>query len=550
MTKGLDMQRNLVCTIVGALTLLMLAGPQAAGQTGKAQTDAAVIIKLLRDADPEVRYNALNSTAALRANAKEIAPDVIRLLKDPKADIRARALAALTTMQNAMPDLGKQFPESVPPVIQLLSDRDPADKFRLVPRNAANLLDKLGPLAKAAVPELLKIAVDKNEGAPLRVASIQALGSIGEATPDVVAGLSKLLDDPTGTNPSYPTVGGAANSALGRFKSQPEAASIFLVRLHNGDDQQRASAARGLGTAAFGSLVAEKALLEVLDDKSELVQRAALSSLEGINETYAFFFRNNVTSAANTQKQEALLSEIKDDPERRERLAKISAAQFRLGNKIGPARVNALKRLVKLDARDSLPLLKTEFANLKKEVVYLERADLRLQLIATLAAWLPEKEAIPFLIAVDTDQGEAPKARFRAAVLLCERGDKVSVAHIVKQHSAAAAKIDPLIPVDELQNLLKDRKRYLLDNDFEGRKPVSPEELLAIERGIQLAQHFYASRNEGEVRSLALTKIHLNQGAIESMHFRVTGSAQWWSFELRKKGDYWLPCNFYMTGIA
>ena len=202
-----------------------------------------------------------------------------------------------------------------------------------------------------------------------------------------------------------------------------------------------------------------------------------------------------------------------------------------------------------MDARDCVPMLKEQFAKLEKKTVYLERRDLRMQLLIALAAWLPDKEAVPFLIGVDSDADEAPQVRFRAAVLLCERGDVQSVSHIVKQHFAEAKKTKPLITVETLQESLQDRQLFLSDREFDGLKAVGPDELAEIHRGIQLAQHFYELQRRGAIRNLSLAKVRLDQGKIESIQFHLTVPSEGWSFELRKKGDRWLPCSFRMEHI-
>ena len=122
----------------------------------------------------------------------------------------------------------------------------------------------------------------------------------------------------------------------------------------------------------------QPALLELLEDKSAVVQKAALSSLEGINDTYAFFFRNNVSSREIDEKRLALFQEIRRNADRKAPFAKILAAQVRLGEGNHPRRTEALRGLVELDARDYVPMLKEQFSQLEKKTVYLERGDLRI----------------------------------------------------------------------------------------------------------------------------------------------------------------------------
>ncbi|MEX2142619.1 MAG: HEAT repeat domain-containing protein [Pirellulales bacterium] len=544
------MHVRFICGVaIGLAAVLFLAGTTTAQQGNGQGPTLEELAGRLRDGDFGARLRTLNYIGAMKPHAKEIAPDVIRLLKDPNYRVRAGAANALGNLQNALPDLGKQFPECVPQLIRMLSDKDPEDQHQLVRRFAAYALRALGESSKAAVPGLLKIASNKDDNVSVRAEAVQALGEIGQASPEVVAALVKLLDDPARINEHYPTIGSTASSALGRFKANADAAHVLIERLELTDAQERAAAAAALGTTGFGMPEAEDALLELLDDKSTAVQKAALSSLEGINDTYAFFFRHNVVSSAVTEKRRALLQEIGHDAVRKAPVGKILAAQIRLGEGHQPKRADALRLLVEIDAREYLPMLKEQFNKLEKKTVYLEGGDLRLQLLITLAAWLPDKEAVPFLIGVDTDADETPQVRFRAAILLCERGDAVSVSHIVKQHLAEAEKVKSLVTIETLQKSLEDRRLFFFDQDFEGRKAVGPDELKNIYRGIQFAQYFYGLQRREAIRDLSLSKIRLHEGKIESMHFRMTVPSEGWSFELRKKGDWWLPCSFRMEYI-
>jgi HEAT repeat protein len=545
------MRLTFICgMVVGFVAALLMEGTTTAAQKAGKDPSLEELVDRLQDSDSGVRLKALSYIGAMKPYPKEIAPHVIRLLEDPHYHVRAGAANALGNLQNALPDLGRRFPESVPQLIRMLSDRDPEDKHQLVRRWAAYALRHLGPASKAAVPELLKIAADKKEMASVRTEAVQALGDIGHAPPAVVATLVKLLDDPARINENYPSIGSTAHYSLGRLGAKAEVARpVFIQRLRLADSQQRRAAATALGTVGFGSPEVEEALLELLDDKSALVQKAALSSLEGINETYAFFFRHNVASREVDEKQQALLQEIRGDAARKARFAKLLAAQLRLGEGHHPRRVDALRRLVELDARDHLPMIKEEFAKLEKKTVYLERRDLRMQLLRALAAWLPDKEAVPFLIGVDSDAKEAPQVRFRAAVLLCERGDPQSVSYIVKQHFAEAKKVKPLITVEAMQKSLQDRQLFASDREFDRLKAVGPDELAGIHRGIQLAQHFYGLQRRGAIRDLSVAKVRTHEGKIESVHFRMSVPSEGWSLELRKKGDWWLPCNFRMESI-
>ena len=78
---------------------------------------------------------------------------------------------------------------------------------------------------------------------------------------------------------------------------------------------------------------------------------------------------------------------------------------------------------------------------------------------------------------------------------------------------------------------------------------VAPDELAAMQNGVQLAQHLFGLQGREAIQNVALTNVNVAQGTIESMHFRLSTASEGWSFELRKIGDWWLPCAFRMESI-
>jgi hypothetical protein len=104
-------------------------------------------------------------------------------------------------------------------------------------------------------------------------------------------------------------------------------------------------------------------------------------------------------------------------------------------------------------------------------------------------------------------------------VLLCERGDGQSVSHIIKQHLAEAKKVEALITVEALQKSLQDRQLFLADREFEGLKPVGPDELAGIHRGIQLGQHLYDLQRRGAIQDLCWLKSVCMRGESKACTF-------------------------------
>lgn len=205
-----------------------------------------------------------------------------------------------------------------------------------------------------------------------------------------------------------------------------------------------------------------------------------------------------------------------------------------------------------LDARDTLPAIKKEFERREKKTYFLEFGDLRLQLLRVLADWLPDNEATPFLMTVAENENESPQVRFRAVILLCERGDVPSLEYLETRYFLEAAKVEPLLTVETLEKSLKDRRLFAADQEFASFKLPGASELAELQEGIQLAQHFFAIQRRGAtapIQSVSPGKVRLRDGKIDRFQFYVNVPSESWQFELRKKGDRWLPCNFYMWAI-
>jgi hypothetical protein len=195
-------------------------------------------------------------------------------------------------------------------------------------------------------------------------------------------------------------------------------------------------------------------------------------------------------------------------------------------------------------------LIRSEFARQEKKTVYLEGHDLRLQMLRGLAAWLPKEDLVPFLIAVDSDVAEAPAVRFRAAVLLCERGDDpLSSVYLRKRHLPAAEKIKPLLSVDELRNAFRDRQRFESAEGFASLPSLPLEEITRVQKGVQVAQYLHGYKQGEEVRQLSVSKVIVKQQTMDSLQFALSTQSEGWRFELRRKGDQWLPTEFEMVAI-
>jgi HEAT repeat protein len=135
--------------------------------------------------------------------------------------------------------------------------------------HAASALGGIGPVAKDAVPGLVKLLHDPDEN--VRRAAADALGGIG---PAAVPGLAKLLHDPDGN------VRGYAASALSRIGPAAEAAVPALAAaLKDADAEVRwwvADALKAIGPASVPALTA------ALKDADAGMRRLVTSALQRI----------------------------------------------------------------------------------------------------------------------------------------------------------------------------------------------------------------------------------------------------------------------------
>ncbi len=140
-----------------------------------------------------------------------------QLQHPPEALARTKAAEALA-----------QYGESaVPPLRKLLHHRD-----AIVRDYACLALVRLGPVANAAVPDLIEIAGNREESDSLRDTAILALGQIGPAASTAVPVLQAALGEPR--PPSRRRV----VSALAAIAT-PEAVNILIELLQQGEPKEQ-----------------------------------------------------------------------------------------------------------------------------------------------------------------------------------------------------------------------------------------------------------------------------------------------------------------------
>ena len=84
---------------------------------------------------------------------------------------------------------------------------------------------------------------------------------------------------------------------------------------------------------------------------------------------------------------------------------------------------------------------------------------------------------------------------------------------------------------------------------FDQHKAITGEQLTQIHSGLQLARYFFEYQRREEARMLSVMEVVVKENKIDSIQCSLNSKSQGWSFELRKKGDHWLPCEFEMSHI-
>ena len=109
-------------------------------------------MKMLADKDPIVRYWAATGCTILGHHATPAKYDLMTLLKDKEVSVRIAAAEALT-------QLGEKEKS-----VQILTDALSSD-LQMARVQALNILEQLGPDAKAAFPAVKKLLDDKKKNA-------------------------------------------------------------------------------------------------------------------------------------------------------------------------------------------------------------------------------------------------------------------------------------------------------------------------------------------------------------------------------------------------
>ncbi|HKI35888.1 MAG TPA: HEAT repeat domain-containing protein [Gemmataceae bacterium] len=207
----------------GAVTALAKVGP-AAGPAVPA------LVEALKDSDRGVRLGAARALAAIKPEKPDAAEALLKRLHEPDEEFRGACRESLVGIGRG----------AVGPLTGVLKAEDPATR-----RAAADLLKKIGPDARDAVPGVCAAARDADAG--VRAAAVTALRDVVTVTAD------------------------------GKVDAAGEAAlQAFAGALHDADEEVRIAAHLGmirLGRAAAPALGA------ALAEKEPAVRRLAVETL-------------------------------------------------------------------------------------------------------------------------------------------------------------------------------------------------------------------------------------------------------------------------------
>ena len=235
------------------------AAAWALGEVGPAAAPATPdLLRLLRDADPLVRAGAAYALGATGAAARDSALKLIERLDDPDERVRWQAGEALA-------EIGLDA-DLVGPLVRLV--RDAVGPGRGL---AAEALGRVGPGARAAVPDLIAAASDPRP--EVRWRAVWALGRIGPAAGAAVPVLRAALADPEARWRAAEALGGIGPGAV-------EAVPDLVALLSDPSSNVRWRAATALG--AIGARLAAPALAKAVGDPAENVRLAGVIGLRQV----------------------------------------------------------------------------------------------------------------------------------------------------------------------------------------------------------------------------------------------------------------------------
>ena len=225
----------------------------------RASETVPLLIGALRDRDSQVRYHATMSLGFTGPPAAEAVPAILAAIRPSlknQYDVWLYAVDSLPRIRRGVPEATEIFAEA-------LGDPDPT-----IRQNACDAIARLGPAAKAAMPELEALLNDQD--ASMRRFAADMLGTIGDpaATDPLIAALDKETDS---------FARGTIIGALGDLGS-PKTVEP-LVRILESKGKDRLCAVWALGCIGPVAHEAIPALEAALADREESVRAAAATAL-------------------------------------------------------------------------------------------------------------------------------------------------------------------------------------------------------------------------------------------------------------------------------
>ena len=211
----------------------MIGGKQALPQLKKAAASKDTLVKLLATW-------ALAKSEPENAEATSKAVDeIVAAMESPRPEVRQAAARALWDLkapyEKVGPALSKALNDSDPEIVDHVIDSLASLGAKIAPRvndalqdekrrpKALAIIQRMGPEAKACVPELVKLLDESDED--LKVAVLTALSSIGPDASEAVTTVAKSL------SADSERVQSASAIALGRFGSAAESTAPAIDKL-------------------------------------------------------------------------------------------------------------------------------------------------------------------------------------------------------------------------------------------------------------------------------------------------------------------------------